>query len=68
MPNVEQLMVVEPIGDHGFGDRITDPAAMRRALAHHPHHVVREVVEAREEPRAAAEPAAGAKKPRGASE
>lgn len=44
MPKTQRLMVVEPFGEYGFGDRITDDAAMKRAIASHPQHVLREMV------------------------
>ena len=42
---LERLLVVEPFGDHAFGDRIEGEAAIRKTLKSHPQHVVREVVE-----------------------
>ncbi len=68
MPQVEQLMVIEPFGEYAFGDRITESAAMKRALSQHPHHVVREVVDAEAEAQDEKEKPAGAKKSRSASE
>ena len=40
----ERLLVTEPFADYAFGDRITDPKQIKRALASHPSFVVREAV------------------------
>lgn len=54
---VERLMVKEPFGDYAPGDRITNPAEMKRVLASHPEFVLRERVAAPDEDK----PAAGGK-------
>jgi hypothetical protein len=54
----QRLLVREPFGTHEFGDRITDPEEIRRVLASHPQHVLREA-----EPEEAEAEAAPAKAP-----
>lgn len=41
----ERLMVKEPFADYVVGDRITDAKTMKRVVASHPDHVLRETVE-----------------------